>query len=259
MDKYRLSDLIINEVISSARLTSAAGAKKILISRNNWAALLKVEGKTVYRTGGEQIVSDSHHPVILSAGSNYEWECTETGDFLIIEFSCDRRDGKVYSFELPDNSVFIKNFSRIERSRATHPDSFKAADLQCIYAILVSLIDSSYESNTSSRKLGIITPAAAYMSERYFVTDINNDMLAELCGISTVYFRKLFTSVFSVSPMQYLKSVRIEKAKTMLLGDGNSVTDIAESVGYSDIYQFSKAFKSSTGLSPSEYAKRSKR
>jgi AraC-like DNA-binding protein len=41
----------------------------------------------------------------------------------------------------------------------------------------------------------------------------------------------------------------------MLKNDYNSVSQIAENVGYNSIYHFSKMFKAYTGISPKEYAK----
>ena len=45
---------------------------------------------------------------------------------------------------------------------------------------------------------------------------ITNDELAAVAGMSTVYFRKLFTSIMGVSPITYVHQFRTEKAKEML-------------------------------------------
>ena len=76
-----------------------------------------------------------------------------------------------------------------------------------------------------------------------FTKPIKNEELAALCKISTVYFRKLFFEVYGVSPMQYIQNLRIHRAKEMLRSDYSSITDIAFTLGYNNIYEFSKAFK----------------
>jgi len=82
---------------------------------------------------------------------------------------------------------------------------------------------------------------------------MKNEDLAKLTGLSTIYFRRLFTEVFGVSPIAYVHKLRIKKAKEMLKSDYGNITDIAQSLGYLNIYDFSRAFKKHTGISPSKY------
>lgn len=97
-----------------------------------------------------------------------------------------------------------------------------------------------------------------HITEHYFDSGITNVSLSRLCGISTVYFRKMFESVYGISPIKYLHNFRIKKAKAILLSDYESVEQVALSVGYNSIYHFSKMFKEYTGKSPTEYAKQHK-
>jgi len=56
-----------------------------------------------------------------------------------------------------------------------------------------------------------------------------------------------------VSPITYAKQLRIEKAKEMLKSDYGTLSDIAQSLGYSSLYDFSRDFKKHTGVAPSKY------
>ncbi len=60
-----------------------------------------------------------------------------------------------------------------------------------------------------------------------------------------------------ISPINYIQQLRIKKAKEMLKSDYSKISLIAETVGYSNIYHFSKTFKQITGYSPTEYDKKS--
>ncbi len=255
MRRDELSDLIVRDVRSSARTYSAAGSGQHIDGRVCWAAILKIEGKTVYHFDGQTLVSDAHHPVLLGAGSRYTWECVEAGDFLVVNFDCDRPGNALFGFDLPDNTVFLKNFLRIEKNRAASPAARKLADKQCLYAILSGLMSAQAPPYVDSGKQERLAPAVAYLTQQYSDRDICVGRLAALCGISEVYFRKLFTDTFGVPPMRYLQKLRIAKAKEMLRGDHGSVGEIAESVGYPDIYQFSKIFRREVGLPPSRYGK----
>ena len=87
--------------------------------------------------------------------------------------------------------------------------------------------------------------------------NIKNDVLANLCNLSTVYFRKLFTEIMGASPISYVHELRIKKAKEMLRSDYGNIKDIAESLGYLNIYDFSRTFKKYKGVSPREFCRES--
>jgi AraC-like DNA-binding protein len=79
--------------------------------------------------------------------------------------------------------------------------------------------------------------------------------IAEICGVSEGYFRKLFREYSGENPIDFRQKHRIEKAKQLLLLDTHSIGEIAEELHFSDIYHFSKTFKKVTGLSPLTYIK----
>ncbi len=84
---------------------------------------------------------------------------------------------------------------------------------------------------------------------------MNNDCLAALAGMSTVYFRRLFKDIYGISPMEYVKTLKMKKAEELLFGDYGSVTDVAVSLGYKSIYDFSRDFKKHMGVCPYKYTK----
>ena len=60
--------------------------------------------------------------------------------------------------------------------------------------------------------------------------------LAEQCNMSQTYFRRLFHNLYGVSPKQYILSARLRWAKTMLKSTEDSVTEIAKSCGFDNVY-----------------------
>jgi two-component system, response regulator YesN len=78
--------------------------------------------------------------------------------------------------------------------------------------------------------------------------------VADMVNVDPCHLSKTFKSIKGVSPMEYLTNLRIDKAKALLSDDSSiMLKDIAEIVGYSNQYYFSRIFKIITGLSPSEY------
>lgn len=81
--------------------------------------------------------------------------------------------------------------------------------------------------------------------------------LAGQFGIAVGYLSTLYNKMYGASPSKHLLSVRIERAKELILRDESlPVREIAQRVGYSDPHYFSRLFHSVTGLSPSEYRQR---
>ena len=79
--------------------------------------------------------------------------------------------------------------------------------------------------------------------------DLQIDEVAAFCNVSAVYLRKVIKELHGKTPFQLLTELRMKKACEMLQ-EQRPIKEIALSVGYSDIYQFSRAFKRRFGHSP---------
>lgn len=257
---HSVSDLNITKVISANRLLkSPVGITTSRKDRESWAVILKREGKTVYLQGSQKIISDALHPVILPKGCCYSWICTEPGECLVIEFQAESVCPKIQSFEIKNNTKIINAFSRIDTSLNTKAAYSQTECKYHVYEIILFLLKSIKNDPAHSTKQSVLAPAVKYISENYFDSNITNQYLSGLCGISTVYFRKSFEAVYGISPIRYLNNFRISKAKSILLSDYDTIEQVALSVGYNSIYHFSKMFRQYTGMSPTEYAKNSSR
>ncbi len=77
--------------------------------------------------------------------------------------------------------------------------------------------------------------------------------LARTIGVSRTKLYHGFNQLFGVSPMEYLRIKRIEKAKLMIEDKDLSMTQIAYTLGYSSSSHFAKAFRDFFGMPPSYY------
>ena len=78
--------------------------------------------------------------------------------------------------------------------------------------------------------------------------------VSKAMGVSQTYLSRLFRKYEDVSFNTYITSLRMEKAKNLLLREEKMyVKDVAEKVGYKDQFYFSRIFYSYTGVRPSEY------
>ena len=252
MNDSVLSNLVITKVHSVSTLYSPENKRTKRTDRRCWAIVLKYEGETVYTESGKQTVSDISHVTVLPKGCSYEWECTRSGHFIILEFECETTYPGLFSFPIKHGEKLLKMLKELEYKRNLRGEMIEIESLRDTYSILLSIILSSCDRYLPESKQQRLQEELDYISKRYR-EPITNEMLAETSGMSSVYFRKLFKQVMGISPIAYVKQVRIEKAKEMLRSDYGTLTDLATMLGYASLYDFSRDFKKQTGIPPSKY------
>ena len=90
-----------------------------------------------------------------------------------------------------------------------------------------------------------------YIQEHY-VQPLNLKHLAEMAGMSVAQLERYFHKVFHLTPRQVLLKTRLDAA-TALLVTHEEVTDVAALCGYTDHSAFSRQFKATVGVTPTEY------
>jgi AraC-like DNA-binding protein len=84
------------------------------------------------------------------------------------------------------------------------------------------------------------------------------ERMAAAGGLSRTTLVKTFQELMATSPMAYLAEWRMHLAQSALMADDRAVAEIANAVGYPVPQCFSRAFKKSTGLSPTDYRRKRK-
>lgn len=101
-----------------------------------------------------------------------------------------------------------------------------------------------------------IRPALVYI-ETHYHEEIKIKTLAEVCNLSEPYFRKLFRNCMKTSPLEYINTVRVQKACDYLQKKDFPVNDLAWQVGYSSVSTFERNFKKIVGQTPKQWRLRS--
>lgn len=247
-----LSNLAIQKVCLATTIYNQTNARAKRADRPRWAVIMKYEGETVYRCNGKSYVSNADNMVILPMGCSYEWTCTKAGHYAVAEFQSDLRCDCIFRFPVKNGDKILRILKDLEYKRSLKKPMYEIESIRDVYTVILMLTEAKQKKYVPTEKAQKLAPAVEYIAKN-FNKDLRNDDLARLTRISTVYFRKLFAEVYGISPMNYVKELRIKKAKEMLKSDYGSITDIALSLGYSTIYDFSRDFKKHTGVSPSKY------
>lgn len=77
--------------------------------------------------------------------------------------------------------------------------------------------------------------------------------MASWVNLSPYHFARLFRATFGCAPYQYVQEQRLIRARDLLRSEKHKITAIALSCGFNDSSQFSRAFKSRFGITPSAY------
>lgn len=93
----------------------------------------------------------------------------------------------------------------------------------------------------------------AYIHENYADQELSVAKVADLFNLNASYISSLFKKVNNISLLQYITKIRLEHSKQLLMKNRYKITDIAEMIGYSDVFYYSKRFKKAYGCSPKEY------
>jgi AraC-like DNA-binding protein len=86
-----------------------------------------------------------------------------------------------------------------------------------------------------------------------YMQDVTIQEIADRLNLDRTYFSHLFKAKMGMSPKKYLLNYRMELAADLIANHGQSISTTAVSVGYNDIYIFSKMFKQHFGVAPSQY------
>ena len=129
---------------------------------------------------------------------------------------------------------------------------------ESLYHFLIKAFDQLFAciyQNRNIQHTAVFTKAKQYIWKNYN-QQLSLNKLAEAVGISSYYLSHLFRKEMGTSYLEYLTSVRISIAKSLLKQTTLSVMDVCLEVGYQDPSHFAKIFTRKVGFSPAEFRKR---
>ena len=122
----------------------------------------------------------------------------------------------------------------------------------CIDNLKISIFENKKMEQTGEEGEQMIVGIVRYMQE-HLKEEISLNVLADEFYLSAQYISQLFKNEIGVNFLAYLTNIRMEQAKKLLLSSDDTVAKIAEKSGYADYRVFTKAFKKSEGVTPSQY------
>lgn len=154
--------------------------------------------------------------------------------------------------------IFITAYDRFDYAiEAMHIKAFDYLLKPWKEERLCEFINTAIENVRSMQKTDSIVHSQKDVIKDYidrnYKKDISAKDVAGILGYSDVYFSKVFKQLFDDNFINYLTKIRIDRAKLLLKDVSFNIKEVGKSVGYADSNYFTKVFKRSVGMSPSEY------
>lgn len=164
--------------------------------------------------------------------------------------------GTDFSAEMPvlhltDSQVLEERLLSIYRSSGNTP-SADAEMAGYLYLFLAELMRLSHTVKDQPDIQDYLTQAVRYIQYNY-AANIPVTAIASYVGVSRSQLYRAFMSTWNMSPHTFLKQYRINTACTLLRNSRLSVSEVANSVGFSDPLYFSRVFKELKGVAPTEF------
>ena len=122
----------------------------------------------------------------------------------------------------------------------------------CIDNLKISMYMENVSQEPEEQEERVINGITRFMQE-HLADEISLSVLSEEFHMNPQYISQLFKNEIGVGFLAYLTSIRMEKAKKLLLSTSLSIVEVAEQSGYGDYRVFTKVFKKSEGITPSQY------
>ncbi len=112
--------------------------------------------------------------------------------------------------------------------------------------------DGACEEITNATQRHAVKLVEEYIREHY-MEELSLDKLAGVVFLSPKYLSSIFIQVTGTSLNKYIKNVRMEKAKELLIKTNMKISDICQKVGYSYVSYFCRSFQEHFGATPEKY------
>lgn len=111
------------------------------------------------------------------------------------------------------------------------------------------------DQNSGNKKRSILKTAVDFIDSHYMDEEISLNTVANVANVSSNHFSALFSQNMGQTFIEYLTTLRMNKAKELLRCTGMRSSEIAGEIGYKDAHYFSYLFKKTQGMTPSDYRK----
>lgn len=260
------------EAVKLIRIQSKQGAKSVPLHwHDRFEMLIIDEGELEARIAGETVVARPGDIIIVNPACTHEATATQDVSYRVLMFeliSQFAQDKTAYRLLRPfvnraatflpvvrdeQLSAIVDRIFAITQEKRV---GFPLAQVSLVYELLAVLFekhqDTRYVRPVAEGRLRQVTE---YIADHY-CEDISSSSISEKFGYDESYFCRLFKSVIGVRPMEYIRILRLEKARRIMAREKTSISKVAIECGFSDVNYFTRCFRRHYGITAGEYRKK---
>ncbi len=234
-------------------------------SYSDWILFMVEKGRFYYNIDRESGIAERGDIVFCSPHTIFERSAIETLTFFAITFTMpifySGITTSLASFKqgkrtLQDQQRFFSTLHQLKPIWQEREQPFLERKQYLIHDLLTIFIWEQ-EQQAVQKALptdSLMKKAERYIQERALQKFKLKDLAYEL-GLSAVQFTRRFQSQYLATPGEYVTSIRMAKARNLLVQTDLTIEEIAQRCGYDNGFYFSRAFSSKTGVAPSIFRK----
>ncbi|MBQ4631434.1 MAG: helix-turn-helix transcriptional regulator [Clostridia bacterium] len=201
---------------------------------------------------GKTLISKSGCITFIPKGQNYSTEIVEDTHMIAIHFNAldEKKYDKPFVIENINTGIYELFDSVLKNYSSENDNNFES--FSYFYKIL-AVIEKHFIRKQEGKINPVIAKAKSMIDKNFSDPDFNIDSLVLSLPISASHLRSEFNKTYSISPIKYLKNVRLQNAISLLASDYYTIEEVSQKSGFGSTSYFIQSFSKSTGYSPQKY------
>ena len=253
MEQFMSYDFCIQNIVLAIHLAPRVG-DRLHTNRSSHGLAYLVEGEKEYIfENGPTVRLVKNSIIYLPKGSTYVVDDIQSGACYAINFDISEPISfQPFSFPAKNITAYQERFKKSSTLWTAKTNCYHMKCKAELYNILCLMQQEYALGYTSSKLTVVLQPAITYIHNHYTEENLSIGFLAGLCNISEPYFRRLFMKGFGTSPLKYINTLKMTRAKELIESKVYTISEVSRLSGFHDEAYFSREFKKAVGVAPSK-------
>jgi len=224
-----------------------------LVNEKMYLLIYALDGQADYEVSGENFCISKGDMLFFNKGQAHTGYSNKDNPWTYCTIAFDAENLSADEFPILTHISNTEFLGQIYKTLNYEWTAKKSGYLLMCRGLVSELLCTLIRENSSEHRKGaVIENVKRHMVEN-FINDFTVDELSKIAGISVPHFHRLFKENTGLSVKKYLNTIRINRACDLLKSGEHNITEVAYTVGFHDIYYFSRLFKKMVGTSPSSF------